>query len=161
MGFFGGAISSVSPKSVIRTEWDQGAGQDFFDDVQTDCLWATTETFNIGDLFIYHADYNSNGYTAIEVTRDSKIIVNCSLGSEGSQWSGASLVTNLLNANGSVIDVFYELPVPASGSLYPTASSLIRSVLAGDILYVSFKLAGADFTSSNINALSAWAIAEL
>lgn len=161
MAFFGGG-AVIPVKSVIRTEWNQESGQQFPNNSQVSCLWSESETFNTGDLFVYHADYNEQGYTAIEVTRDCKIIINCSMGSQGGAWAGATLATNLFNSvAGGVIDVFYELPIPDDGSLYPTASSLIRSANSGDIFFTSFKLAGDDFDAYDINTLSAWAIAEL
>ena len=72
-------------------------------------------------------------------------------------------MTVLLNeATAGVVDVFYELPVPDNGSLYPTSSTVIRQVTAGE-KYDIFVYAAGDSSIGYdaVNGLSAWAFAEV
>jgi len=105
--------------------------------------------------------YGTAGFTQIQINRDGVIIISLSLGSQGGSWFNLSLMTSLLNeATAGVVDVFYELPVPAGGSLYPTSSCLIRKVLAGELYSVSVVPSGGNIGYADINSLSAWAIVE-
>lgn len=150
-------FKSASIKSAIRTEWDQGNAGTISGNTQV--YWSASPTFNIGSMFSYI--YGTAGFTQIQINRDGVIIISLSLGSQGASWSDLLLMTNLLNeASGGVVDVFYELPVPSAGSLYPSSSCLIRKVFAGELYSVSVVPAGGDIDYSTINSLSAWAIVE-
>ena len=144
-------------KSAIRTEWDQGNAGTISGNTQV--YWSANPTFNIGSMFTYI--YSTAGFTQIQINRNGVIVISLSLGSEGPVWEGLTLMTSLLNeANAGVVDVFYELPVPASGSLYPTSSCLIRQVSAGELYSVSVVPEGGNIGYDYINALSAWSIVE-
>jgi len=158
MGFFGGGGGAAATvKSVVRTEWDQGNSGTFYDGSIAYPLWSASPTFNDGSLFTYHADYNGNGYLGIEVNANAKVGFNISLGSQGASWGNLSLITLLLNEdNAGVVDVFCELPVPASGSLYPNSSLLIREVTAGEVYYPSLYVWGDDKDYTDFNTLSAF-----
>ena len=144
-------------KSAIRTEWDQANEGTISGN--TEVYWSANPTFNIGSMFTYI--YGTAGFTQIQINRDGVVIISLSLGSEGPSWGNLSLMTNLLNeANAGVVDVFYELPVPVNGSLYPTSSCLIRKVYAGELYSVSVVPTGASITYADINTLSAWSMVE-
>ena len=161
MPFFGGG-GAIPPKSVVRTEWDQNNSGTFVDSNQSFPLWSASPTFNDGSLFTYHADYNGDGHLGIEVNKDAKVGFNISLGSQGASWGNLSLITLLLNEyNAGVIDVFYELPVPASGSLYPTASLLTREVTAGEVFFPTLYVWGDDKAYGDFNSLSAFIMYEV
>jgi hypothetical protein len=148
---------SAPIKSAIRTEWDQ-ENEDIISG-NTQVYWSASPTFNIGSMFTYI--YSTAGWTQIQINRDGVVIISLSLGSEGPLWGGLELMTSLLNeATAGVVDVFYELPVPVGGSLYPTSSCLIRKVLAGELYSVSVVPEGGDIGYDAINALSAWSIVE-
>jgi hypothetical protein len=150
-------FKSAPIKSAIRTEWDQENEGTISGNTQV--YWSASSTFNVGSMFSYI--YDAGGYTRIQINRDGVVIISLSLGSQGTSWSSLSLMTNLLNeATGGVVDVFYELPIPNGGSLYPTSSCLIRKVFAGELYSVSVVPSGADITYGDINTLSAWAMAE-
>jgi hypothetical protein len=150
-------FKSAPVKSAIRTEWDQGNAGTISGNTQV--YWSANPTFNIGSMFSYI--YGTAGFTQIQINKDGVAIISLSLGSQGGSWVDLSLMTNLLNeANAGVVDVFYELPVPAGGSLYPTSSCLIRKVLAGELYSVSVVPTGDDIPYGGINSLSAWAIVE-
>jgi len=71
-------------------------------------------------------------------------------------------MTVLLNEEtAGVVDVFYELPVPANGSLYPTSSTSIRQVTAGEKYNILVYAAGDTLAYTDVNGLSAWAFAEV
>jgi len=148
---------SAPIKSAIRTEWDQGNEDTISGNTQV--YWSANPTFNIGSMFSYI--YGTAGFTQIQINRDGVIIISLSLGSQGGSWFNLSLMTSLLNeATAGVVDVFYELPVPAGGSLYPTSSCFIRKVLAGELYSVSVVPSGGNIGYADINSLSAWAIVE-
>ena len=150
-------FKSAPIKSAIRTEWNQGTSGEI--DGNTPVYWSASPTFNIGSMFSYI--YGTAGFTQIQINRDGVVIISLSLGSQGASWGDLSLMTNLLNeATAGVVDVFYELPVPAGGSLYPTSSCLIRKVFAGELYSVSVVPTGLGIAYNAINSLSAWAIVE-
>ena len=166
MGFFGGSSggggAAATVKSVVRTEWDQGNSGTFSDGTIAYPLWSASPSFNDGSLFTYHADYNSTGHLGIEVNANAKVGFNISLGSQGASWLNLSLITLLLTEeNAGVVDVFYELPVPASGSLYPNASLLIREVTAGEVYYPSLYVWGDNKEYGDFNTLSAFIMYEV
>jgi hypothetical protein len=150
-------FKSAPIKSAIRTEWNQGTSGEI--DGNTPVYWSANPTFNIGSMFSYI--YGTAGFTQIQINRDGVVIISLSLGSQGASWGDLSLMTNLLNeATAGVVDVFYELPVPAGGSLYPSSSCLIRKVFAGELYSVSVVPTGLAIGYNAINSLSAWAIVE-
>ena len=144
-------------KSAIRTEWDQENEGTISGNTQV--YWNANPTFNVGSMFTYI--YDTAGYTQIQINRDGVIIISLSLGSQGESWGALSIMTNLLNEEtGGVVDVFYALPVSASGLLYPSSSCLIRKVYAGELYSVSVVPTGGDILYNEINSLSAWSIVE-
>jgi hypothetical protein len=149
---------AIPTKSSIRTEWDQSNEGTI--DGFTRVYWAASPTFNNGSMFSYI--YDTAGHTQIEIKKSGVVIISLSLGSQGGGWENLSLMTSLLNedTNNSVFDVFYELPVPASGSLYPTSSCLIRQVTAGEKYSIVVVPTGRTVAYDEINSLSAWSIVE-
>jgi len=149
---------AIPTKSSIRTNWDQSnAGTIGFG---THVYWGGSPQFNNGSMFSYI--YGTAGYTQIQVNKTGVALVSISFGSQGASWGDLSLMTVLLNEeNAGVVDVFYELPVPDNGSLYPTSSTVIRQVTAGEKYDILVYATGATIAYEDVNSLSAWAFAEV
>ena len=152
------AIPAIPTKSSIRTNWDQSnAGTIGFG---VNVYWGNSPEFNNGSMFSYI--YDTAGYTQIEVNKTGISLISISFGSQGNAWSSLTNMTVLLNEEtAGVVDVFYDLAVPASGSLYPTSSTVIRQVIAGEKYSILVYPAGADLAYGDVNSLSAWAFAEV
>ena len=148
---------AIPAKSSIRTNWDQGnAGTVGYG---TNVYWSEFAQFNNGSMFSYI--YDTAGFTQIEVNKTGVALISISFGSQGASWGSLTNMTVLLNEeNGGVVDVFYDLAVPDNGSLYPTSSTVIRQVTAGERYSVLVYPAGADLAYEDVNSLSAWAFAE-
>jgi hypothetical protein len=159
MGFFGGA-SAPEEKSFLRTEWNQGVEDEIPGAVLHDAFWSASPSINRGTMFSYSNNYA--GHMAVTINKNGVAGFNLSLGSQGASWGGLSLFTTLLSEdNGGVVDVFYELPVPGSGSLYPTASILFREVSIGQKYWVTLYLTGSAKYYTDINTLSAFSVIEV
>jgi hypothetical protein len=149
---------AIPAKSSIRTNWDQGNEGTIGSG--TNVYWSSAPQFNNGSMFSYI--YDTLGYTQIEVNKTGVALISISFGSQGASWDSLTLMTVLLNEEtAGVVDVFYELPVPDNGSLYPTSSTVIRQVTAGERYSVLVYPAGADLAYEDVNSLSAWAFAEV
>lgn len=150
---------AIPAKSSIRTNWDQGnAGEVGYG---TNVYWSEFPQFNNGSMFSYI--YDTAGYTQIEVNKTGVALISISFGSQGTSWEDLTLMTVLLSEQtAGVVDVFYELPVPDNGSLYPTSSTVIRKVTAGEKYDILVYAAGSSSIYYNaVNGLSAWAFAEV
>ena len=148
---------AIPAKSSIRTNWDQSLEETV--GFGTNVYWSSSPQFNNGSMFSYI--YDTAGYTQIQINKTAVALISISFGSQGGAWSSLTNMTVLLNEEtAEVVDVFYDLVVPASGSLYPTSSTLIRQVTAGEKYSILVYPAGADLVYTDINSLSAWAFAE-
>jgi hypothetical protein len=149
---------AIPTKSSIRTNWDQSnAGTIGFG---TNVYWSSSPQFNNGSMFSYI--YDDLGYTQIGVNKTAVALISISFGSQGAAWGSLTNMTVLLNEEtAGVVDVFYDLVVPASGSLYPPSSAVIRQVTAGEKYSILVYPAGADLAYADVNSLSAWAFAEV
>jgi hypothetical protein len=157
---------AVISKSIFKVKWDAGA-YNLLNGTLNPTTWNSSALINTGGLFTYYADYDSNGYSAVKINRNSFCSFFIQIGSQGSSWGDLSLVTSLLkcptapDADGSgITDVVYELPVPASGSLFPTSTGFVRQVFQDEVYSIIFIPTGSDITQGDINSLSAWGIVE-
>jgi len=149
---------AIPTKSSIRTNWDQSNAETIGFGVNV--YWSGSPQFNNGSMFSYI--YDAADYTQIEVNKTAVALISISFGSQGPLWGSLTNMTVLLNEDSAgVVDVFYDLVVPASGSLYPTSSTLIRQVTAGEKYSILVYPAGADLVYTDVNSLSAWAFAEV
>jgi hypothetical protein len=149
---------AIPTKSSIRTNWDQSnAGTIGFG---VNVYWNSSSQFNNGSMFSYI--YDTAGYTQIQVNKTGIALISISFGSQGGAWSSLTNMTVLLNEDSDgVVDVLYDLAVPALGSLYPPSSAVIRQVTAGQKYSILVYPAGADLAYEDVNSLSAWAFAEV
>jgi hypothetical protein len=166
-GFFSGGSSAITPKSIFKAKWYQSGDITLFDATLNQTTWDPSPIINTGDLFTYYHNYESGGYSAVKINRNSFCSFFVQIGSQGSSWGSLTLVTSLMkcptapDADGSgITDVVYELPVSASGSLFPTSTGFVRQVFQNEVYSVIFIPSGADITQSEINSLSSWGIVE-